>query len=475
MAGYIGTTPVPQATQHRESFTATGGQTSFATVGYTPQFIDVYLNGVKLAPADFTATNGSDVVLASGATASDILEIVAYTPFEIASQTFTGDTTANNFAVTGTFTSRGIDDNADAVAITIDSSENVGIGTSSPATLMHLSGTSEVIRIEDTDATLAANQTIGKLEFYSNDASGAGVGVKASVKALAEDTIGRTSLVFSTADSSSNDTEAMRIDSSGNLLVGTTDVDIGSATSGSGFSYKANNGALQIARQASSATKPALVLNTTGVDSSILDFRKDGADVGIVGTSGGYFFINGGNSGGTHAGLRFINNASIRPCNNVGNDLDATLDLGTANARFEDLYLSGGVYLGGTGSANKLDDYEDGSWTPAIDGLTLTTPYGTYTKIGTLVTAQFTFVVPNNTSTANAVLSGIPFTAASNTAAGRSIGFLTYNPSGTDYTLLLNSGAIGISFRSTTNGGIASRQDLGGEVYWGTLVYRTTQ
>jgi hypothetical protein len=41
MAGYIGTTPVPQATQHRESFTATGGQTSFATAGYTPQFIDV--------------------------------------------------------------------------------------------------------------------------------------------------------------------------------------------------------------------------------------------------------------------------------------------------------------------------------------------------------------------------------------------------------------------------------------------------
>ena len=90
MAGYIGTTPVPQATQHRESFTATGGQTSFATAGYTPQFIDVYLNGVKLAPADYTATNGSDVVLASGATASDILEIVAYTPFEVANQTFTG-------------------------------------------------------------------------------------------------------------------------------------------------------------------------------------------------------------------------------------------------------------------------------------------------------------------------------------------------------------------------------------------------
>ena len=46
MSGYIGAQPVPQATQHREAFTATASQTSFATVGYTPQFVDLYLNGV---------------------------------------------------------------------------------------------------------------------------------------------------------------------------------------------------------------------------------------------------------------------------------------------------------------------------------------------------------------------------------------------------------------------------------------------
>ena len=79
MSGYIGTAPVPQATQTRDSFTATSGQTSFATGGFTPNFLDVYLNGVKLASADYTATNGSDVVLASGAATGDILEVVAFT------------------------------------------------------------------------------------------------------------------------------------------------------------------------------------------------------------------------------------------------------------------------------------------------------------------------------------------------------------------------------------------------------------
>ena len=102
MSGYIGASPVPQATQHREAFTATASQTSFPTVGYTPQFVDVYLNGVKLAAADYTATNGSDIVLATGAAASDILEYVAYTPFEVADQTFTGTTTVDVLDVTGT-------------------------------------------------------------------------------------------------------------------------------------------------------------------------------------------------------------------------------------------------------------------------------------------------------------------------------------------------------------------------------------
>lgn len=132
MSGYIGPQPVPQATQHREAFTATASQTYFATVGYTPQFVDVYLNGVKLAAADYTATNGSDIVLTTGAALNDILEYVAYTPFEVASQTFTGTTTTEVLTVTGAFTSKGIDDNATSTAITIDASENVGIGTTPP-------------------------------------------------------------------------------------------------------------------------------------------------------------------------------------------------------------------------------------------------------------------------------------------------------------------------------------------------------
>lgn len=83
MSGYIGTAPVPQATQTRDVFTATAGQTTFATTGYTPSFLDVYVNGSHLKNGtDYTASNGSDVVMASGLTVGDYVEVVAFTTFE---------------------------------------------------------------------------------------------------------------------------------------------------------------------------------------------------------------------------------------------------------------------------------------------------------------------------------------------------------------------------------------------------------
>ena len=72
-------------------YTATNGQTTFsgadssgAVLAYDSPFVDIYLNGVKLANADFTATSGTSIVLASGASVNDILMVVAYGTFQLA-------------------------------------------------------------------------------------------------------------------------------------------------------------------------------------------------------------------------------------------------------------------------------------------------------------------------------------------------------------------------------------------------------
>jgi hypothetical protein len=78
-------------TTNRFIYTATASQTTFTgaddntnTLAYDAGYIDVYLNGIRLNPADYTASTGSSIVLASGASAGDILYVVAFGTFSLA-------------------------------------------------------------------------------------------------------------------------------------------------------------------------------------------------------------------------------------------------------------------------------------------------------------------------------------------------------------------------------------------------------
>jgi hypothetical protein len=71
-------------TAERSLYTATAAQTVFNAT-YDVGFVDVYLNGVKLAAGtDFTATNGTSITLATGAALNDVVDIVAYGAFSVA-------------------------------------------------------------------------------------------------------------------------------------------------------------------------------------------------------------------------------------------------------------------------------------------------------------------------------------------------------------------------------------------------------
>ena len=57
----------------KTEFTATAGQTTFTPPSYTVGYIDVFRNGVLLGSADYTASNGTTVVLTTGATSGDLI------------------------------------------------------------------------------------------------------------------------------------------------------------------------------------------------------------------------------------------------------------------------------------------------------------------------------------------------------------------------------------------------------------------
>ena len=107
--------------------------------------------------------------------------------------------------------------NSEAMRIT--GSGNVGIGTTSPSTKTEISTNNEtsILRLTDTATIGTVNRKVGGLEFYQNDASG-GAGIGSSIEAYHVNISGDTDLRFATGDN----TEAMRIDSSGNVGIGTT-------------------------------------------------------------------------------------------------------------------------------------------------------------------------------------------------------------------------------------------------------------
>ena len=165
-------------------------------------------------------------------------------------------------------------------------------------------------------------------------------------------------------------------------------------------------------------TTPALdsqgvaVVNRQTTDGTIIDLRKDGTTVGSIGVgSANDLYI-----GRADTGLLFDNSDYIRPWNTGTNAArDAAIDLGVSDSRFKDLYLSGGVYLGGTGAANKLDDYEEGTFDPRIDGWTGTygTQGGVYTKIGNWVHCYGGIITNSGTGSFSGTfpgLAGLPFT-----------------------------------------------------------------
>jgi hypothetical protein len=244
-------------------------------------------------------------------------------------------------------------------------------------------------------------------------------------------------------------TKAVNLSTTGADIAG--DADIGGALDvGSGLTVD-NDGST------------VLTVDRATSDGAIIDLKKSGSSVGNIGTFAGDFII--GSSSGSDAAFRMDGtNNVIYASNASGNARDAAINLGASTVRWNDLYLSGGVFLGGTGSANKLDDYEEGTWTPIYTAST-TNPTITYSsseqsasyiKIGKMVFIQGTLRVTSVSGGSGSLrLSGLPFTAQSAASperpggistSGYQTGFGTNHPTGgyinvgTDYFVLMDEG-----------------------------------
>ena len=191
----------------------------------------------------------------------------------------------------------------------IDSSGNVGIGVTSPSAGLHIDNPndSQITAILDTD-----NSAV-KIVFRNNTETGNNVQIGAD----------GSNLVALT-----NATEAMRIDSSGNLLVGRT------SSSGTADGIRLlNDGFGGFHRDMADTSSEVMQVDRGTNDGKIINFLKDGTSVGSIRCDSGEISVS--SSGGAH--YTFEGSAFF------GSDEDR--DLGKTNKRWKDLYLTGNVHI----------------------------------------------------------------------------------------------------------------------------------
>jgi len=235
-------------------------------------------------------------------------------------------------------------------------STGLGIGVTPATTLDVASGNSGGDPAQDAPTLRITNTTqgndwdiddvVGTLEYYASDTSGNAPYVTSFIKSVNEQnngTLPSGALTFGTAtyNASGGAVERLRIDSSGNVLVGTTDTAPGVADTNVGVSL--NSGRVF----ASAEGDYALNLNRNTSDGDIVRFRKDGTTVGSIASRGGTttaFITNP--SSGNGAGLTGSTNMLI-PSSETGVAVDNRINLGSGSARFKDIYLGGSAYANG--------------------------------------------------------------------------------------------------------------------------------
>ena len=227
----------------------------------------------------------------------------------------------------------------------IDSSGRVGIGTSSPSAPLTVQCTSLAKGIAINGR---ASDDIGELQYFEND----GTTLLGEIQ-YRTDHVNFRHRVGDIRFATGGTTERMRLDSSGNLLVGKT----------ASSSATAGHELLDYGRSIHTANATTVqVVNRLSNDGDISIFQKDGTTVGSIGSrsAGANLYITfRTETTGDGCGLTgsSASTGAIIPSDGNGAAIDDHIDLGATGTRFDDIYATNGTIQ--TSDRNEKQDIEE--------------------------------------------------------------------------------------------------------------------
>ena len=210
--GYVGNEPTSNfASVTKDSFSGDGSTTAFTlSKASTTNGVAVFVENVRQEPTIAYAVSGTTLTFTAApvsASGNNIYVLHHNAVASTANHPAAQDLTAVNGTFTGAFTSLGIDDNANATSITIDSDENVGIGTTSPDGALHVKGISDHGRIVlESGGTSGSNNNMF-MQFHNHG------GTEIAQIAIEEGASNEGQLIFKTGGT----TTAMTIDKDGHI------------------------------------------------------------------------------------------------------------------------------------------------------------------------------------------------------------------------------------------------------------------
>jgi hypothetical protein len=312
---------------------------------------------------------------------------------------------------------------------------SVGIGTSSPSQKLEIAGTTASTEARVTTTTALAGfrvaTTGGALALYLDNSAGSSFGAGAYSRNIYSD--GAYPLLFWT-----NDQPRMRIDSAGNVGIGTTAIYYRLQTGNTSDTTIAMTNSSSVT---SGNRGTIAMLNSSD---STVGFIRFGAVTDNVGTEIQFYTRPAAGSVTQSMTLNSVGGLQTLNTISVGNATPTTSGAG----------ITFPATQSASSDANTLDDYEEGTWTPsftvATGSATASAASGTYVKIGRQVsiTINITFGVP--VAATIDTITGLPFT--SENANQRAVGALRENAlTGNMWQLRVNGNATAANIRRYDN------------------------